>query len=36
MLISVSLVIVMCLVGSHTTEAAKAVDITRPGVTYIT
>ena len=32
----------MCLVGSHTaeatntTKATKAVDITRPGVTYIT
>ena len=38
----ISLVMVMCLVGSHigshTTEArdVKAVDITRPGVTYIT
>ena len=32
----ISLVIVMYFVGSHTTEATKAVDITRPGVTYIT
>ena len=31
----ISLVIVMCLVGLHTTEATTAVDITRPGVTYI-